>query len=88
MAELPNVTLQAVPFHSGGHAPVGGPFTILRFGAVDLPDVVYLEQLTSALYLDEGVDVERYLVVMDRLCVQAKSPSQTIKFLHSISKEI
>jgi hypothetical protein len=34
------------------------------------------------------VDVERYLVVMDRLCVQAKSPSQTIKFLHSMSKEV
>ncbi|MGH3797438.1 MAG: helix-turn-helix domain-containing protein [Pseudonocardiaceae bacterium] len=88
MAELPNVTLQVVPFHCGGQVGVGGPFTILRFAASDLPDVVYLEQLTSALYLDGECDVEHYLVVMDRLCVQAKSPAQTIKFLHSLGNEI
>ncbi|MFN2496394.1 MAG: helix-turn-helix domain-containing protein [Pseudonocardiaceae bacterium] len=88
MAELPNVTLQAVSFHCGGHAAAGGPFTILRFAHPDLPDIVYLEQLTSALYLDKSQDVAHYLVVMDRLCVQAMSPAKTIRFLESIVKEI
>jgi Domain of unknown function (DUF5753) len=50
------------------HAAAGGPFTILRFAERDLPDVVYLEQLTSALYLDKREDVDHYRVVMDRLC--------------------
>jgi hypothetical protein len=87
MAELPNVTLQVMPFYSGAHAAVGGPFTILRFSEPDLPDLVYLEQLTSALYLDKNEDVQHYLMVMDRLCVQAKSPAETIRFLSSTLKE-
>jgi len=88
MAELPNVTLQVMPFYSGAHAAVGGPFTILRFSEPDLPDLVYLEQLTSALYLDKSEDVQHYLMVMNRLCVQGKSPAETIRFLSSTLKEI
>jgi transcriptional regulator with XRE-family HTH domain len=87
MAELPNVTLQVIPLYSGAHAAVGGPFTILRFSEPDLPDLVYLEQLTSALYLDKNEDVQHYLFVMDRLCVQAKSPVETVRFLSSTLKE-
>lgn len=87
MAELPNITLQVMPFYSGAHAAVGGPFTMLRFSEPDLPDLVYLEQLTSALYLDKSEDVQHYLVVMDRICVQAKSPSETVRFLTSTLKE-
>lgn len=87
MAEYPNITLQVMPFYSGAHAAVGGPFTILRFSEPDLPDLVYLEQLTSALYLDKSEDVQHYLVVMDRLCIQAKSPSETVRFLSSTLKE-
>ncbi|MGH4020035.1 MAG: helix-turn-helix domain-containing protein, partial [Pseudonocardiaceae bacterium] len=52
MAELPNITLQVMSFGFGGHAAAGGPFTILRFSEPDLPDIVYLEQLTSSLYLE------------------------------------
>jgi transcriptional regulator with XRE-family HTH domain len=87
-AELPNVTLQAIPFYAGRHAAVGGPFAVLRFSEPDLPDIVYLEQLTSALYLDKSQDVQHYLVVMDRLCVQAKSPAETTRFLNSTLKEL
>lgn len=88
MAELPNITLQVIPFYSGAHAAVGGPFTILRFSEPDLPDIVYLEQLTSALYLDKEQDVQHYLMVMDRLCIQAKAPAETTRFLSSTLKEI
>ena len=88
VTELPNVTLQAMPFYSGGHAATGGPFTILRFAEPDLPDIVYLEQLTSALYLDKSQDADHYLMVMNRLCVQAKSPADTVSFLSRILKEL
>jgi hypothetical protein len=71
LTDLPNVTLQIVPFRAGPHAAAGGPFTILRFPEPDLPDVVYMEQLNSALYLDTPADVTSYLHVMDALCVQA-----------------
>jgi len=88
MAELPNVALQLIPIHSGAHVALGGPFTILRFAEPDLPDLVYLEQLSSALYLDKSQDVDHYLQIMDLLCVQAKSPTETIKFLGDSLKDL
>jgi len=88
MAELPNVALQIIPIHSGAHVALGGPFTILRFSEPDLPDIVYLEQLSSALYLDKSQDVDQYLQIMDLLCVQAKSPAETINFLSDSLKHL
>ncbi|MDQ3990671.1 MAG: DUF5753 domain-containing protein, partial [Actinomycetota bacterium] len=88
VSELPNVTLQVVPYNSGGHAAAGGPFTILRFAETDLPDIVYLEQLTSALYLDKRTDVDHYLAVMERLCVQAAPPVTTRDMLRELLDEL
>jgi hypothetical protein len=86
VTKLPHVRLQVIPFDVGGHAAAGGSFTILRFPDDDLPDVVYIEQLTSALYLDKRDDVDRYAVAMERLCVEAVPPAGTAdlltKFLH------
>ena len=88
MAELPNVALQVIPIHSDAHVALGGPFTILRFSDPDLPDIVYLEQLSSALYLDKAEDVQNYRSIMDRLCVQSKSPAETISFLSNLRKDV
>jgi transcriptional regulator with XRE-family HTH domain len=86
-AELPNVTLQVVSFQAGGHAAAGGPFSILRFADPDISDIAYLEQLTSAVYLDKVADVGNYLMVMDRLCAEATSPAQTIRQLEKLLDE-
>jgi len=88
MAELPNVALQLIPIHSGAHVALGGPFTILRFAEPDLPDIVYLEQLSSALYLDKEEDIQHYRTIMDRLCVQSKSPAETISFLSNVRNDL
>ncbi len=88
IAQLPNITLQIVPFDAGGHVAAGGPFTILRFSDPGLPDVVYLEQLTSAVYLDKKRDTADYLVIMDNLCLQAESPSGTMNLLHKVIEKI
>jgi Domain of unknown function (DUF5753) len=82
--EWPNVTIQIVPFLAGGHAAAGGPFSILRFAEFDLPDVVYLEQLTSALYLDKRDTVEHYLAVMERLCLEASPAAASAKVISDI----
>lgn len=81
LIELPNVRVQVIPFEAGGHAAAGGAFTILRFADPDLPDVVYVEQLTSALYLDKADDVDSYTEAMERLCIEARPPSETPEFL-------
>ncbi|TDC76053.1 helix-turn-helix domain-containing protein [Streptomyces hainanensis] len=84
MAELPNVTLQIAPFRIGGLSAAGGPITVLRFQEPDLPDIVYLEQLNSALYLDKREDVEDYLAVMDNLCATAEPHGKTGDFLDGL----
>ncbi len=88
MNRLPNVSLQVAPLAFGGHAAAGGPFSILRFAEPDLPDIVYLEQLTSALYLDKRVDVEHYATVMDRLCTQIAPPDATEEILLAVRREL
>jgi len=87
MAELPNVTLQVVPFSAGGHAAAGGPFTILRFAEPALSDVVYLEQLTSALYLDKPADVDTYMQAMNNTCITAARPDDTVTILNDILRQ-
>jgi Domain of unknown function (DUF5753)/Helix-turn-helix domain len=87
VAGLRQVTIQVVPFSRGGHAAAGGSFTVLRFGADDVPDVVYIEQLTSALYLDKREDVDHYLEVMNHLSAEALTPAQTAQFLSEIIRE-
>ncbi|MCG3043203.1 helix-turn-helix domain-containing protein [Streptomyces sp. S1A] len=87
-ARRPNVTLQVAPFETGGLAAVGGPVTILRFPEPDLPDVVYLEQLTSALYLDKEEDVDHYLSIMDRLCAVAETPVDSVGFLEGLLERL
>jgi len=88
MADHPAITLQILPFGVGGHSGGGGPFTILRFAEPDLQDVIYIEQLTSALYLDKPVEVDRYLEVMEQLCLQAEPAANTPRVLRSILADI
>jgi transcriptional regulator with XRE-family HTH domain len=81
MCDHPAVTLQVLPFQVASHPAMGGPFTILRFSEPDLRDVVYIEQLTSALYLDKPAEVDSYLEVMEQLCLQAESAARTPQIL-------
>jgi hypothetical protein len=85
--KLPNVTLQVLPFGAGAHPAMQGSFSILRFPDRELPDVVYLEHLTNAVYLDKREEVERYLDVMELLCVQSEPPSRTVELLERLLDE-
>jgi transcriptional regulator with XRE-family HTH domain len=76
VADLPRVTLQVMPFSQGGHPAAGGSFTIMRFAEPDLPDIVYIEQLTGALYLDRRDEADNYMEVMNRLSAEAETPAR------------
>jgi transcriptional regulator with XRE-family HTH domain len=84
LAERPNITIQIMPFRAGGHSAAGGAFSILRFAEPDLPDVVYLEQLTSSLYLDKPEVVDSYLKVMERVCMEAATPADSVDVIAAI----
>jgi hypothetical protein len=87
-AKSPEVTLQVVPFARGGHAGASGSFTILRFDEQYLPDVVYIEQLTGAVYLEQRSDVEHHLAVMDQLSTQALPPADSTRFIEQVAAEL
>jgi len=87
VAELPHVTLQVIPFAKGAHAGESGSFTVLRFEEPDLPDVVYLEQLTNAFYLEQRADVERYLEVVDEISGAALTPDETTRLIEQAARD-
>jgi len=86
--KMPHVRLQVLPLTAGGHAAAGGSFTILRFPQQDLPDLVYLEQLTSALYLDGRADVDFYFDAVNRLFVEAAPLQDTVRILERIIDDL
>jgi transcriptional regulator with XRE-family HTH domain len=86
--EMPNVTLQIIRMRGGAHPAMVGAFSILRFSEEDLPDVVYVEHLTNALYLDRREDVEQYLHVMETISVRGEAPSRTAELLDEILREV
>jgi transcriptional regulator with XRE-family HTH domain len=88
LCELPHVTVQLMPFHSAGHAAAGGPITLLRLPERELPDVVYLEQLTSALYPDRRADLDYYRDILNRLATQADPPAATPSALRAIIRDL
>ena len=77
-----------MPPAAGGHAGAGTSFTILRLPQTEMRDLVYVEQLTSALYLDKPADVDRYFDVMNRLSEEAATPQQTPAILDGILSDL
>ncbi|MFI5662753.1 helix-turn-helix domain-containing protein [Streptomyces sp. NPDC051684] len=88
LASLPHLTLQIMPFSHGWHAGESGTFTILTFPESDLSDVVFLEQLTSALYLDKREDVTQYSKAMTELATQCPSPEDSVRLLRDALSEL
>ncbi|WP_330310225.1 MULTISPECIES: helix-turn-helix transcriptional regulator [unclassified Streptomyces] len=84
ISERPNVRLQVMPFSFGGHSGESGSFTILSFPESDLSDVVYLEQLTSALYLDKREDVTQYESALKQLQQDSPGPSESRDLLRGL----
>jgi transcriptional regulator with XRE-family HTH domain len=81
--KLPNLTLQVTPFAAGGHTALNG-FSILRFPDPQMTDVIYVEQLTNALYLDKREEVDAYLLAMERLSVMSASPAESVDIINRI----
>lgn len=86
LSELPHVTLRVMPFDTGGHPAESGAFTLLRFPESEISDIVYLEHLTSALYVDKPDEVAQYEHVLDRLLEDSLGPEGTRDLLGEIRR--
>jgi hypothetical protein len=87
-AALPNVAVQVIPFGGGAHPAMGRPFIILVFPERVDTDVVYLEDLTSALYLEDVAEVDRYNVFFNHLRATALSFDDSAALITSVLKEM
>lgn len=87
LTKRPHITLQVLPYQFSGYAAEAS-FTTLRFAEPELPDVVYIEHLSGALYLDKRSDTELYSRVFDRLTVDAHTPDHTRQVLMKMHAEI
>lgn len=87
VTKLPTISLQIVPL-AVGRSAAEGAFTILRFAEPEIPDIVYLEHLCGALYLDKPDEVELYSKVSHRLAVDALTPDATRKRLSAFLDEL
>jgi hypothetical protein len=83
-----NVRLQIIPFKTGGHSAAGGAFSILRFPHDDLPDIVYIEHLTSGFYLERPDDVDGYAAAIGQLFIEAEPPERTPDILRAIQRDL
>ncbi|MFF8595117.1 helix-turn-helix domain-containing protein [Streptomyces sp. NPDC015220] len=87
MAQRPNVTVQIVPLDATNASAPAIPVTYLRFGGLDLPDVVYLEHIRSANFLEDRDETEEYRVALDRLADEALTPAESLALLRKTMKD-
>ncbi|NBM14582.1 helix-turn-helix transcriptional regulator [Streptomyces sp. GC420] len=87
MSQEPHVTVQVLPFDMGAHPGVNGQYAILEFPDAADSSVVYIEGVTSDLYLEKAQDVQRYSVMYEHLRAQALNVAQTQQFIAEIAKD-
>ena len=81
LSHLPHVTVQVLPFQAGAHPGLSGQFAVLEFTDATDATVVYLEGVTSDLYLEKDTDVQAYSVMYEHLRAQALSADDTRQFI-------
>jgi transcriptional regulator with XRE-family HTH domain len=87
MSQLPHVTVQVLPFEVGAHPGLNGQYAILEFADAADSSVVYLEGVTSDLYLEKAHDVQKYAVMYEHLRAQALNVEQSRQFIADAAKE-
>ncbi|MEV6172457.1 helix-turn-helix transcriptional regulator [Streptomyces sp. NPDC051954] len=87
MAQRSNVTVQIVPLDVTNASAPAIPITYLRFGGLDLPDVVYLEHIRSANFLEDQDETEEYRLALDRLADEALTPRASLELLRKTMEQ-
>ncbi|AJF65684.1 helix-turn-helix domain-containing protein [Streptomyces vietnamensis] len=86
-SHLPHVTVQVIPFEMGAHPGISGQYSILEFPDTSDSSVVYIEGVTSDLYLEKAQDVGKYSVMYEHLRAQALNVDQTREFIAKMAKK-
>ncbi|AXL90196.1 transcriptional regulator [Streptomyces sp. CB09001] len=87
MSQLPHITVQVLPFDVGAHPGINGQYSILEFADTADSSVVYIEGVTSDLYLEKAPDVQKYTVMYEHLRAQALNVEQSRQRIEDVAKE-
>ncbi|MFG2603942.1 helix-turn-helix domain-containing protein [Streptomyces sp. NPDC048514] len=87
LSQLPHVTVQVLPFEVGAHPGLNGQYAILEFTDAADSSVVYLEGVTSDLYLEKAQDVQKYAVMYEHLRAQSLNVEQSRQFIAERAKD-
>jgi transcriptional regulator with XRE-family HTH domain len=87
MAELPNIMFQVMPVEAGAHPGVVGNFTIIEFPEHFTPDIVYAENMTSALYIEDEKEVHTYSLAFEQMRATALSPNESLAMLERLAAQ-
>lgn len=80
-----NVDLRVIPFDSGAHCAMDGPFYLLEFPEPGDPDIVYLEQAVSGLVPEDSAELRHYTLMFGNLMATALPPKESIAFIATIA---
>lgn len=89
LADRPNITIQVTRLQDGAHAAAGFPFSLLKLPNMEGLDIVFLEDLTSARYVDNNYpqEQERYAIVWNHLTRSALPPDESAALLDTLAGE-
>ncbi|MEU6666396.1 helix-turn-helix transcriptional regulator [Streptomyces sp. NPDC046727] len=87
MSQLPHVTVQVLPFEVGAHPGLNGQYAILEFADAADSSVVYLEGVTSDLYLEKAQDVQKYAVMYEHLRAQSLNVEASRQYISDVAKK-
>jgi hypothetical protein len=88
LADLPNVTIQLLPFSAGVHPAMDGGFSILGFPEPSDPSVVYLENSAGSVYLEEPAEVDRFNRMFSHIIAKALSPEDSRRLLSTAASNV
>lgn len=88
VGEFPGVTVRMLPFGAGAHPALNGAFTVLEFPDPDDPRIVYIDNLTSSLYLETMREVGLYRLAYQQLQASALQPDETATFIARLTEEM
>ncbi|MEV0400195.1 DUF5753 domain-containing protein [Actinoallomurus sp. NPDC050550] len=86
VAELPNVTLQVIPFDVGAHPGMPGSFIVLNFA--DNPTVVYVDSMAGDLFIEEEADIRRYTAFYEHLRAVAAHPTASVRLIRKLGERL
>ncbi|MFE6101799.1 helix-turn-helix domain-containing protein [Streptomyces laurentii] len=87
VSELPNVTVQVLPFSRGAHASMFGPYVVLGFREEGALDVVLADNPTGSIWLEREAEVSRYQDLFDAARTSALSPVESRAVIQRRAKE-